>query len=458
MSKKTSPKPLQILSPENYIRQKARDLPIYECTISKNWKQGNFGAVSVARKHANGNVTVGLYMVDLNCLGVKDAHYMFNVSEEKYKNTISANGQMDLVPISYELAHNIVYAGLAYAKELGFNPHKDFSVARYILEEDTDEVELIEIECGTNGKPMFVKTEWQTEQEANKIIAQLERSVGKGNYDFIMPYELEDEEDEDEDEFSAMTFEEKKEMLYKLLKSKQKHSNEESKRLHDLIVSVFNILVDNDLVDEYYDEYSDCFGDFEILTLDEIPIEFWGINTDKQSITEEMTTLFVEAYQLVNENTSKASKKTKELKKLVGDIPVVRVLELIICQTDGNGKNSMKMILDNYKTFSEYPFFKLQLFLSYIEKQTIPQVLSETTPSLEFFFGKRTILYEIEFLNYLLLFLALIDNEGNESKLEALFQLIDEMEMPEELNNAVYNTIIATKFKYVMKYFEERKA
>ena len=35
MSKNNKTKPIQLLSPENYIRQKARNLPIYECKVSK---------------------------------------------------------------------------------------------------------------------------------------------------------------------------------------------------------------------------------------------------------------------------------------------------------------------------------------------------------------------------------------------------------------------------------------
>jgi hypothetical protein len=157
MAKKKQTQQVQQLSPENYIRQKARNLPVFECMINEDWEFSKMASVSVARKHTNGNITLGLYLVDLNCLGVKDAHYLFNVSEPEYRRTITSNGNLDLTSISYELAHNIVYAGLEFAKELGFNPHKDFSVARYILEEDTDEVELIEIECGHDGKPMFVK-------------------------------------------------------------------------------------------------------------------------------------------------------------------------------------------------------------------------------------------------------------------------------------------------------------
>ena len=199
MAKKKQTQQSQQLSPENYIRQKARNLPVFECMINEDWEVSKMASVSVARVHTNRNITVGFYLVDLNCLGVKDAHFLFNVSESEYRNTISKISRLKLISISYELAHNIIYDGLEFAKELGFNPHKDFSVARYILEEDTDEVELIEIECGENGKPLYVKSEWQSELESNRIIAQLDRSVGKGNYNYIIPFKSEMDEDEDID-------------------------------------------------------------------------------------------------------------------------------------------------------------------------------------------------------------------------------------------------------------------
>jgi hypothetical protein len=79
MSKKNQSKQVQQLSPENYIRQKARNLPVFECLVNADWKVSKMASVSIARKHTNDNITAGLYLVDLNCLGVKDAHYLFNL-------------------------------------------------------------------------------------------------------------------------------------------------------------------------------------------------------------------------------------------------------------------------------------------------------------------------------------------------------------------------------------------
>jgi len=82
----------------------------------------------------------------------------------------------------YKLVHNIIYGAVEYAEELGFAPHKDFSATRYILEEDDDNIELINIEFGFNGKPAVVIGPFDNPE---KIIATLNRTVGKGNYTII---------------------------------------------------------------------------------------------------------------------------------------------------------------------------------------------------------------------------------------------------------------------------------
>jgi hypothetical protein len=130
MAKKQSPKQL---SPENYIRQKARNLPLFECLINKDWKEGGIAAVSVARRHANGNFTAGMYLVDLMCLGVKYSDYLFNGDEYEYAEQFAKRGNLVLEKIPYELAHNIIFASIKFAAEFGFKPHKDFEIARYIL-------------------------------------------------------------------------------------------------------------------------------------------------------------------------------------------------------------------------------------------------------------------------------------------------------------------------------------
>jgi hypothetical protein len=45
MAKKKQTQQVQQLSPENYIRQKARNLPVFECMINEDWEVSKMASV-----------------------------------------------------------------------------------------------------------------------------------------------------------------------------------------------------------------------------------------------------------------------------------------------------------------------------------------------------------------------------------------------------------------------------
>jgi len=186
------------LSPEKYIRTRARTLPLGACYINEHWEESGMAFILVSRRHINGNITFAAFQIDLHCLGVKDAFWSFNVSSLEVKELIkkqdlTMNGEDPMIEVDYVLVHNIIYGAVEYAEELGFNPHKDFNLVKNILEEDDEHIDLMYIEFGLNEVPaIYIRKE----QHSKNIIAQLDRSVGQGNYVIIDP------EGNHEDEFS----------------------------------------------------------------------------------------------------------------------------------------------------------------------------------------------------------------------------------------------------------------
>ena len=83
---------------------------------------------------------------------------------------------------SYVLVHNIIYGAVAYAEKLGFPPANEFLVTQYLLEEDTDEAEMMDIEFGLAGKPAVFT---RNIKNADEMIAILTKSVGPGGYTII---------------------------------------------------------------------------------------------------------------------------------------------------------------------------------------------------------------------------------------------------------------------------------
>ncbi|MDR2913607.1 MAG: DUF1186 family protein [Tannerella sp.] len=202
--KKAKPNPQQ-LSPEKYIRTKARALPIEECLIRKGWQEFGLAEIFVTRKFKSGNLLVGIYLTDIFCLGVKDTHFKFNCSPEEYDDLIdyiSSSGGFET--ISYEEAHNIIYGAISYAEDLGIEPNKLFELTQYILEEDTEKIPLIEYEFGREGKPFLVAN---SSLEASKYIPILNKKVGEGNYEFLLNDEEDDEYDDEFDDETEDDFE-----------------------------------------------------------------------------------------------------------------------------------------------------------------------------------------------------------------------------------------------------------
>lgn len=150
---KTFKQTIPQLSPLNYIKTKARTLPIYKCYVNENWKENGMANVVVIRQHINGKFTFGGYLVDIFALGTKNTFFNINQPQSVIDDLLS---RQKFIEIEYNLAHNIIFGGNNYAKEHNFKIHKDFeAVSKYILELNDEKIPYIEVEFGKNGKPVL---------------------------------------------------------------------------------------------------------------------------------------------------------------------------------------------------------------------------------------------------------------------------------------------------------------
>lgn len=189
-------------TPEGYFKSgRARKLPIYECLINEGWEEEGFAHITVSRKHINGNLSWGVFLVDTYCLGIKDCFYIFNEAESVYQEQKeSLPDILGMQTCDYPLAHNIIYGAVEFANDFGFGPHKDFKVAQFILEEDDDSIEIMDIDFGKDGKPLYVSGPHDDPAKKDRILATLMRTAGMGNFHFIMGKDGDDIYDEDEGE------------------------------------------------------------------------------------------------------------------------------------------------------------------------------------------------------------------------------------------------------------------
>ena len=144
------------LSPKEYIKTKARKLPIFACYINENWKEDGMAIIYVIRKHTVEKYTFGIYIVDLFALGTKDCYCRFSNDKQQLDDLLYKGDKHIMHEVDYVLVHNIIYGANAFAEDHGFKISKEFELAQYMLEEDTEDIELMEIEFGKDGKPLLI--------------------------------------------------------------------------------------------------------------------------------------------------------------------------------------------------------------------------------------------------------------------------------------------------------------
>ena len=200
------------LSSKKYIKLKARNLPVVKTYVSDKIFEIGIGYGVVVREKRNGEKIVGAYLLDVWCLGIKNVVYKI-LDQDELENLLDhLSSTSDLIERDANYVYNLIYGALEYAEDLGFEPHKDFEIAEYILPH-VEEVDYIDIPFGDEGKPSFVSG---PRDNVGKILSTLKNSVGEDNFEYIirvddeMDYDTYEDDDKDdyEDVLESQVFKE----------------------------------------------------------------------------------------------------------------------------------------------------------------------------------------------------------------------------------------------------------
>ena len=186
------------LSPEAFVRQRMRQLPIGKCYINDMVDSSGLCHIIVTREHTGGRVSAAMFLVDMWCTGVKEAFYRLRLEPEEMEELLFRDHDMIAFhEISYAEAHNRIYGAIAYAEDAGLQPDKSFQLAQYFLEEDTDDVPMMEFDYGKDGEYFLV---CESQLEASRYLPTLRRTLGEDGFKYIVGVFDHDDDDDDDDE------------------------------------------------------------------------------------------------------------------------------------------------------------------------------------------------------------------------------------------------------------------
>jgi hypothetical protein len=172
------------------MRQAAAAPILHCCAGSELWQEG-IGQVLISRQLPSGMVALAAFLVDMYCLGVKNA-FVDIMPRARYDVDLYGKmcNQGELLKLRPECARKLVEGAVHYADDLGFQPHEDYQVAKLIFGDIAVEACDKEFTYGKGGKPLFVAGPHDSAIRCEQIVRTLHGRCGPGEFHFLMPGDL----------------------------------------------------------------------------------------------------------------------------------------------------------------------------------------------------------------------------------------------------------------------------
>jgi hypothetical protein len=158
-----------------------------EAWQSANLFELGLGHVAVSRFRLGGEAEVGVFLLDVHCLGVKNAFYT-RLGEQEYDSDFLARvfASVGKTALSPACARRLVEDAVAYAQNLGFAPHPDYRKGCRVF----GGIEVREcatvFSFGQNGKPLLVQGPNDPPEFIRRAMANLTARCGQGNFGFMV--------------------------------------------------------------------------------------------------------------------------------------------------------------------------------------------------------------------------------------------------------------------------------
>jgi hypothetical protein len=168
--------------------------PLHECLLTEEWQEEHaITQILVARRSPLGEIASGTFLVDLGCLGVKNAFASLFHTQREYEQKLHASmvASQNMIKADVNLVAKIIREAIAYAKELGFKPDPDYRDAMLVLgSTDPDACDMPIPLGGKDGKPFFFAG---PHDDVEQIMAKLTRKLGPDGFHFFFPISKDEE-------------------------------------------------------------------------------------------------------------------------------------------------------------------------------------------------------------------------------------------------------------------------
>ena len=157
--------------------------PVKACIVSDRLFAEGIGQLVLARTLPSGMVAASFFLLDVWCLGVKDAFFAVMTPQKFGDRKDELSRQQPFTDIDPSIARKLLHDAAMYAAGLGLAPSEDFAQAEAIFGDIPIAMETFPF--GKNGKPFFISGPHDSPTRIRRILDTLAKRAGPDGFDFI---------------------------------------------------------------------------------------------------------------------------------------------------------------------------------------------------------------------------------------------------------------------------------
>lgn len=151
--------------------------PFVHSYVSEGIGSGGMGTCIVSRETSSGMLAFATFLIDADCLGVKDVFSGLQSQRMLEEGIIDGIGQREnLIQRPPEYVCKLVTEAVAFANQYGLRPHSDYHKASLIFQGVDPTACTTEFTFGREGKPFYVQGPYDSAERVAEIMQAIGQS------------------------------------------------------------------------------------------------------------------------------------------------------------------------------------------------------------------------------------------------------------------------------------------
>jgi hypothetical protein len=158
----------------------------YEAYIRTGWRERGNADICFLRIRDDYSAEVGFFLVDLWCLGIKDAFHVDMPLGDFMEQLDRRYPPEEREALHPACARKLIEGAVDYAQALGFSPHRDFRKARRVFGSIKGDECPETFTFGKDGKPFFVSGPNDDDRRIALVLNVLKARLGPDGFHYLV--------------------------------------------------------------------------------------------------------------------------------------------------------------------------------------------------------------------------------------------------------------------------------